>query len=204
MPAPTSRDIDGTLNALSWAPEAILARERLIAANRGARAAASGALVPKVKGRAAALELGLHAIEAARIASSPEVRESRVEEAKGLAKQSVARRLFAAYDNPVGLIYGTGALVKETRDTLDDPRLRAQDLAYLRWQADRDFAAARKAREAGAQQRGRAAMMTQPHSASGTPQSVTSNSAASRFTQPESLAAAGLRKARIKRAATTR
>lgn len=197
MPTPTNKDIDGTLSAVSWAPEAMLVRERLVAANRGAKAAAARSVIPKIKRKAAALELALHAVEAARISSSPEVRESRVEEAKDLAKQSVARRLIAAYDNPVGLIYGTGALVKETQDTLDDPRLRAQDLAYLKWQAEREFAAARRAREAGAQQRGRAAMLTRPPQA-------TNTLAASRFTQPESLAEAGLRKARIRQATTIR
>jgi hypothetical protein len=182
MPTPTNKDIDGTLSALSWAPELIIARERLQAMGLGAKADLAKSLLRKLPVRAAALELGLHAIEAARIANSPEVRESRVEEAKDLAKQSVARRLFAAADNPVGLTYGAGALVKEAEDTRSDPRLREQDLAYLNWRAERDFAAARKARSAGPQQRGRALMLarswrTSPQ-ATVAPSLATGNSAA--------------------------
>jgi hypothetical protein len=159
MPAPTNKDIDGTLSALSWAPELIIARERLQARGLGAKANLAKSLLKKLPRGAAALELGLHAIEAARIANSPEVRESRVAEAEDLSKKGVAQRLFAAYDNPVGLVYGTGALVKEAEDTRSDPRLREQDLAYLKWRAERDFAASRKAQKAGAQQKSRSAMI---------------------------------------------
>ena len=161
MPAPTNKDVDGTLNALQWGPEYVVARERIISKGVGAKAAAAKARLKKLPGRAAALELVLAAVETARLASSPEVRESRVAEAEDLAKQSVPRRLFAAYDNPVGLIYGTGALVKEAEDTRSDPRIRGQDLAYLNWKAERDIAAARKAQVAGAQQRSRAQMLAQ-------------------------------------------
>lgn len=182
MPTPTNKDIDGTLSALSWAPEAILARERLVSRGLGARAGLAKSLLKKLPGRAAALELLLHGVEAARLAGSPEVRESRVAEAEDLSKKGVAQRLFAAYDNPVGLTYGTGALVKEAEDTRSDPRIKEQDLAYLKWRAERDFAAARKARSAGSQQRGRALMLAQSRrtspQATVAPSLATGNSAA--------------------------
>lgn len=159
MPAPTNKDIDGVLNMVGWAPEAIIARERLISRGLGAKADLAKSMLRKLPVRAAAIELALHGIEASRLASSPEVRESRVEEAKDLAKKGMMRKAFAAYDNPVGLIYGAGALVKEAEDTRSDPRLKEQDLAYLKWRAERDFAASRKAQKAGAQQRSRSEMI---------------------------------------------
>jgi hypothetical protein len=159
MPAPKNKEIDGSLNMVGWAPEAILARERLVSRGLGAKASSAKSLLKKLPVRAAALELLLHGVEAARLAGSPELREARVEEAKDLAKEGMMRRAFAAYDNPVGLVYGTGALVKEAEDTRSDPRLREQDLAYLKWRAERDFAASRKAQKAAAQQKSRSAMI---------------------------------------------
>lgn len=161
MPTPTNKDVDGVLNMVGWAPEAIIARERLVSRGLGARADFAKSMLRKLPVRAAALELALHGVEAARLAGSPELRESRVAEAEDLAKQSVPRRLFAAYDNPVGLVYGAGALVKEAEDTRSDPRIREQDLAYLEWKANRDMAAAHKAQVAGSQQRSRAQMLAQ-------------------------------------------
>jgi hypothetical protein len=196
MPAPKNKEIDEALNMVGWTPEAIAAREAVIQKGSvGARSTKAATARTVIKKVAVPLELGLSAVEAARIASSPEVRESRVAEAEDLAKQSVPRRLFAAYDNPVGLIYGAGALAKEAEDTRSDPRIREQDLAYLEWKADRDMAAARKAQVAGSQQRSRALMLAQPRGAR-PPTAAAPQSAASRFARPEPLAAAGLQKAR--------
>ena len=160
MPTPKNKKIDEALSVAGWTPEVIAAREALVQKGsvgaRSTKAATARAVIKKV---AVPLELGLSAVEVARLANNPELRESRVEEAKDLAKKGVMQRAFAAYDNPVGLIYGTGALVKEAEDTRSDPRLREQDLAYLKWRAERDFAASRKAQKAGAQQKSRSEML---------------------------------------------
>ena len=160
MPAPTNKELDSAINVAQWSPKAIAAKELLMqkaaVGAKSSKAAAGRAALKKV---AAPLELGFHAVEAARLANSPEVRDSRVEEAKDLSRKGMMRRMFAAIENPVGLIYGAAALAKETRDTIDDPRLREQDLAYLKWRAERDYAASRKVQKAGAQQKSHSAML---------------------------------------------
>ena len=160
MPTPKNKESDeAALSVAGWTPEFIVARERIVSKGLGARAAAAKSLLKKLPVRAAALELALHGVEASLLAGSPEVRESRVEEAKDLAKKGMMRKAYAAYDNPVGLTYGAAALAKEARDPINDPRLREQDLAYLKWRSERDFAASRKAQKAGSQQKSRSEMI---------------------------------------------
>jgi hypothetical protein len=143
--------------AVARAQAAQAAAARASARATAGRAATTRSIARKV---AAPAELGFHALEAARLVSSPEVRGSRVGEAEDLAKKGTARRLVAAVDNPVGLIYGTGALLKETYDTNNDPRIKAQDAAYFQWLAKRRAATlAAKAQEAGAQQKSRSSMI---------------------------------------------
>lgn len=154
------KDLDESLGVLQGTPKAIAAKELAIAkAGAGARATQAAAARTAIKKVAVPLEVGLNAVEVARLATNPELREARVEEAKDLAKKGMMRRSFAAVENPVGLIYGTGALVKEARDTINDPRLREQDLAYLKWRAERDYAASRRAQRAGAQQKSRSVIL---------------------------------------------
>lgn len=143
--------------AVSRAPAGQATATRAAARTTAGRAAAARSLARKV---AVPAELAFNALEAARLVGSPEVRESRVEEAKDLAKKGMMRRAFAAVDNPVGLIYGTGALAKETYETTNDPRIKKQDADYFRWLAQRRAAAAvANAQKAGAQQRSRSEMI---------------------------------------------
>lgn len=164
MPAPTNKDLDSAIGVAQWSPKAIAAKELLMqkaaVGSRSSKAASSRATLKKV---AAPLELGFHVVEGARLVHSPEVRELRVEEAKDLARKGMMRRMFAAVENPVGLVYGTAAIAKEARDTINDPRLKEQNLAYLKWRAERDYAKSKRtqktAQEAGSQQKSREAIL---------------------------------------------
>ena len=83
----------------------------------GKRAAAAKVSAASLKPYLAPVEAASYAIEALRLATDENLRERRVEEVAESAKNGAGERMFDAWLNPIGTIYGAGQTVYDTIQT---------------------------------------------------------------------------------------
>ena len=109
--------VDAALEVAGYTPDVLYAKEAAMAkglSGIGKKASAAKASSAALKKVLAPVEAATYAVEALRLATDGDLRDKRIEQVAESAKDGAAERMFDAWSNPIGTIYGAGQTMVDT------------------------------------------------------------------------------------------